>query len=212
MRTLKKNIAAGVLGAVLLAGVGGTFALWTAESDPAPIGSIQAGEMTVEIGDQATWNVAGGLSDGDYVYLSDILMIPGDVVTGVFPVTADFRATSAITATVSAGDIAGVEDGDLDIRPTETAGIWRVYDVSDATGTPEGRPTSFTVQIGDLSSAVLGNNLGEGAPAPTFTVIVRFEAGEAGDANADMNLAGELGYVTVTLTQVVPDNINGGNN
>jgi len=208
MRTLKKNIAAGVLGAVLLAGVGGTFALWTDTSAPQAIGSIRAGEMVARIGGEATWNIAGASEDEYFEALDEILMIPGDVVTGEFPVTAEFEATSAIFATVSAGAIAGSPNSDLDIR-VEAPGVWRVFDVSTETGTEEGRQTSFTIEIGDLSDAVVSNT--PDGPEPKFSVIIRFLAGEAGDANADMNLAGELGYVTVTLTQVIPDNNSGGN-
>lgn len=70
----KALVAAG-LGVVLLAGAGGTFALWSAEGTAAT-GEITDGELSLSVA-EGTWAAAGGteIDPGDY------RMVPGDTVT-----------------------------------------------------------------------------------------------------------------------------------
>lgn len=69
----KALVAAG-LGVVLLAGAGGTFALWSAEGTAAP-GEITDGELSLSVA-EGTW--AAGDQEIDP---SDYRMVPGDTVT-----------------------------------------------------------------------------------------------------------------------------------
>lgn len=70
----KALVAAG-LGVVLLAGAGGTFALWSAE-ESVGTGTITDGELSLDVS-SGSWAEADGTDIPD---ISDFRMVPGDTV------------------------------------------------------------------------------------------------------------------------------------
>ena len=187
MRTLKKNIAAGVLGAILLAGVGGTFALWTAE-DRAPIGIINTAELSASLDGAAYWTHEGiGLGPVSVTDLEAIRMMPGDSLRGEF--------TKAATI-------------DTDGRPLVASFDFDLPDI-DARAEGEGSNKVYRVYVGDEPTAftlsVDGGTWGEEVTtfSTEFFVTINFE--DTALSNRNNGVPAYFGDLRVTLRQVVPE-------
>ncbi|WP_109472391.1 alternate-type signal peptide domain-containing protein [Ornithinimicrobium cavernae] len=81
-RSATKALVAAGLGVVLLAGAGGTFALWSAE-DSTTTGTVTDGHLALDVA-AGHWETAAGAPIGD---LAAYRMVPGDSITFVTEVT-----------------------------------------------------------------------------------------------------------------------------
>lgn len=83
-RSATKALVAAGLGVVLLAGAGGTFALWSAE-ESVGAGTITDGELSLAVND-GSWT-EGGADGAPITDISAFRMVPGDTVTYAATVT-----------------------------------------------------------------------------------------------------------------------------
>lgn len=177
--SMKKNVAAGVLGIILLAGVGGTFATWHAE-DSLSLPSLGTGAMNIEFAEGGRWEL-----NESSVNLEDVVLVPGDEVIGTFPIEREFSG-HGLTATLNYVFVGG-ESGEFNLALTET-NEWRVIYNEE--------PTSIVVSVGLPEGPITAAN-----PLPDeITVAIKFEEKNVLDVY-DMNVPINLGNLKVTLTQ-----------
>jgi len=177
MKNIKKTIATALVGAALLGGVGATYANWQV-SDSAPIGTIKTGNMTVGVDDARTWSAISmpGWGQLGAIDLADYYLVPGIMLRGSFPVSADLVGQH-LTATASFG---------LDsMTVAEDGVVWY-----------NNKPTNISVRV--LGPDVqLSDTVGIDRD---LLVEVEF-ARTATNNSDDMDVVANLGSLTLTVTQ-----------
>lgn len=109
MHRKARSVAAGITGVALLAGVGGTFALWTDETrfarDRATLGALAltAGELSwTDVSPDVAAHAPGGRP---VAVVDDFRLVPGDVLLGTADVEVVLEGdTIAAVLTAAGGD------------------------------------------------------------------------------------------------------------
>lgn len=121
-RSATKALVAGGLGVVLLAGAGGTFALWNAEETTAT-GTITDGELSLTV-DAGTWTDNGAPIDP-----ANFRMVPGDTVTfstTVTPTIVGDNLVATLTGSLPQGEqehwnvVASLPDGEESLDDSDS--------------------------------------------------------------------------------------------
>jgi alternate signal-mediated exported protein len=182
-KTLVAGAAAGILGVALLAGGGGTFAVWSDTATVTP-GTITAGTLAVEIDGQGTWTG----HDGPIADIAAYRIVPGDVLTYTLPVGVQIEGDN-LKAKLGAQLGTGADA----VTGFGAGGLGDLFEIGLAVTDPTGDPVALPQNVPSFPVQESG----------TYTVTATFAFPDGTAGQLGQGQAVDFGTFTMRLEQVL---------